>query len=190
VPPGGPHPATGVAGGARILGPEEIADLLARAGERDEMLRQAQRIQAEFENYRRRQEKDARRSAEDEAARVLAPFLDALDSFTRAVEAAERTRDFETLLEGVRIAARETERALGELGVQRIDAAGQVLDPSLHQAVMQEPTEDHPPLTVLQVLASGWRRGDRVIRPARVKVAVPPTPPSAATGGSVHPTEG
>ena len=169
--------ATGVDPGVALLGPEEIQSLFARAAERDDFQARLLRAQADLDNMRRREGAERRRAAEDEADRALAPVLDTLDSFTRAVVAAEKARDFQALLDGLNIAFRELERRLAENGVTRIEGVGQPLDPSAQQAVLQEPTADHPPLTVLQVFAHGWRRGGRVIRPAQVKVAAPPPPP-------------
>ena len=166
--------AAGVAPDLPLLGPEEFRALIAKAAERDAIEVRFLRAQADLENFRRREGQERRRAAEDEADRALAPVMDALDSFTRAVEAAEKGKDFQALLDGVNLAFRELERRLGDAGVKRIEGVGQLLDPSLHQAVLQEPTAAHPPLTVLQVFSHGWRRGDRVLRPAPVKVAAPP----------------
>lgn len=169
--------ATGVDPGVTLLGPEEIHSLFTRAAERDELQARLLRAQADLDNMRRREGAERRRAAEDEADRALGPVLDTLDSFTRAVVAAEKARDFQALLDGLNIAFRELERRLAENGVTRIEGVGQPFDPSAQQAVLQEETADHPPLTVLQVFAHGWRRGGRVIRPAQVKVAAPPPPP-------------
>jgi molecular chaperone GrpE len=169
--------AAGVAPDLGLLGPDEIREVFAKAAERDDLRGRLVRALADLENMRRREGQERRRAAEDEADRALAPVLDALDSFTRAVVAAEKGRDFEALLNGVNLAFRELERRLGEAGVRRIEGVGQPLDPSMHQAVMQEPTDKHPPMTVLQVFSHGWRRGDRVLRPAQVSVAAPPAGP-------------
>ncbi len=171
--------ATGVAPDLRLLGPEEIREVFAKAAECDDLRSRLLRAQADFENFRRREAQERRRAAEDEADSVLAPVLDALDTFTRTVEAAEKARDFQALLDGVNLAFRDLERLLGEAGVRRIEGVGQALDPSMHAAILQEPTDEFPPLTVLQVFAHGWRRGDRVLRPAKVKVASPTAPPTA-----------
>ena len=169
--------ATGVDPGVALLGPAEIQAVFARAAERDDLATRLQRALADLENMRRREGAERRRAAEDEADRALGPVLDTLDSFTRAVEAAEKARDFQALLDGLNIAFRELERRLAENGVTRIEGVGQAFDPAAQQAVLQEPSADHPPLTVLQVFAHGWRRGGRVIRPAQVKVSAPPPPP-------------
>ena len=176
--------ASGVSADLPLLGPEEFRSLLSRAADRDAVEVRYLRAQADLENFRRREGQERRRAAEDEADWALGPVLDALDSFTRAVEAAEKGQDFKALLDGVNLAFRELERRLGDAGVTRIEGVGQLLDPSQHAAVLQEPTADHPPLTVLQVFAHGWRRGERVLRPAQVKVAAAPveSPPPAADG--------
>ena len=184
--------ATGVAPDVRLLGPDEIRSVFDRAAERDALSKERDdlrarwlRAQADLENIRRREGQERRRAAEEEADRALAPVLDALDSFTRVVEHAEKGGDFQALLDGVNLAFRELERRLADLGVTRIDGSGQAFDPAIHQAVLQEPTAAHPPMSVLQVLSHGWRRGDRVLRPAQVRVAVapPPSPPPSDPPG-------
>jgi molecular chaperone GrpE len=166
--------ATGVAPDARILGSDEIRALLVSSAELEETKTRLLRVQADLENFRRREAQERRRAVEDEADRALAPVLDALDTFTRAVESAEAKGDMKVLLDGLNLAFRELERRLGEAGVTRIEGVGQAFDPSTQAAMLQEPTADHPPMTVLQVLSHGWRRGGRVLRPARVKVAAAP----------------
>ena len=169
--------ATGVDPGVALLGPAEIQAIFAKAAERDDLATRLQRALADLENMRRREGAERRRAAEDEADRALGPVLDTLDSFTRAVVAVEKARDFQALLDGLNIAFRELERRLAENGVTRIEGVGQAFDPAAQQAVFQEASAEHPPLTVLQVFAHGWRRGGRVIRPAQVKVSAPPPPP-------------
>jgi molecular chaperone GrpE len=173
-------PATGVAPDVRLLGPDEIRATFDRAAERDALAKERDdlkarllRAQADLENFRRREVQERRRAAEEEADRVLSPVLDALDSFTRAVESAEKVGDLRALLEGLNLAFRELERRLADHGVSRIEGTGQAFNPSVHQAVMQVPSPDKAPMTVVQVLGHGWRRGERVLRPAQVAVAAP-----------------
>jgi molecular chaperone GrpE len=171
--------AEGVDPSVNLLGPEEIRAVFAKAAERDDLQAKFLRAQADLENFRRRESAERRRAAEDEADRALAPMLDAIDSFRRAADAAEKAKDFGALLDGVNLVLRELERRLGELGVSMVEGTGQPMDPGFQQAILAEPTADFPPLTVLQVFAHGWKRGGRVIRPAQVKVAAPPPPPAA-----------
>lgn len=178
--------ATGIDPDVGLLGPEEIRGLFAKAVERDAIVAERDdlkvrwmRAQADLENFRRREAQERRRAADEEADRVLEPVLDAFDTFSRAVEASEKSKDSKALVDGVHLALRELERRLSELGVTRIEGVGGPLDPSMHRAIAQEPTDAHPPSTVLQVFAHGWRRGERVIRPAQVRVAAPPPAPPA-----------
>ena len=166
--------ASGISPDLHLLGPEEIRNLFAKAAESDDYKSRWMRAQADLENFRRREAQERRRAADEEADRVLEPVLDAFDTFSRAVEASEKSKDSAALVEGVHLALRELERRLAEVGVTRIEGVGQALNPAMHRAVAQEPTDAHPPSTVLQVFAHGWRRGERVIRPAQVRVAAPP----------------
>ena len=182
--------AGGVAPDLRLLGPAEIREVFAKAEERDALAKERDdlrarwlRAQADLDNFLRREGQERRRAADEEAARILEPVLDGVDAFTRALEAADRGGDRNSVVEGVRLALRELERRLAEAGVTRIEGVGAPLDPAMHRAVAQEPTDAHPPLTVLQVLAGGWKRGERVLRPAQVRVAVEGPAPGAAPGG-------
>ncbi len=176
--------ASGVDPSVNLLGPEEIRAIFAKAAERDDLQVRFLRAQADLENFRRRESAERRRAAEDEADRALSPVLDAIDSFHRAADAAEKAGDFRVLLDGVNLVLRELERRLAELGVSKVEGTGQAMDPTFQQAILAEPTADFPPLTVLQVFAHGWRRGDRAIRPAQVKVAAP-----LPAGGDARRTE-
>lgn len=183
-------PAKGIDPEVGLLGPEEIRAVFEKAAERDDLHGRLLRAQADLDNFRRREVAERRRAAEDEADRALSPVLDAIDTFHRAVDAAEKAQDFQALLDGVNLVLRELERRLTDLGVSKVEGTGQPLDPGFQQAILTEPTADHPPLTVLQVFAHGWRRGDRVIRPAQVKVAAPPPPAPPEDGKGTEPPAG
>jgi molecular chaperone GrpE len=166
-------PAHGVDGAVPVLGPADLADLVARAADRDAAQTRYLRAQADLDNFRKREARERRLAADEEAERVLAPLLGLADTLRRAADVAAPAQDAAALRAGMDLALRELERSLADLGVERIGGEGKPLDPATQQAVMQEPTDAAPPLTVLAVLASGWRRGDRVLRPAMVKVAAP-----------------
>jgi molecular chaperone GrpE len=180
-------PAEGIDPSVPLMDAEAMADLIVRAAERDGLQERLLRMQADLDNVRRRESLERRRAADEDVERVLAPVLEMMDTFSRAVNAAAQSRDLDALLEGVRLATRELERGLGDAGVRRIEAVGQTLDPSRHRAVFQEPTADVPPMTVMEVFAAGWIRGDRVLRPAMVKVST--SLPSNADGSSAAATE-
>ncbi len=101
-------------------------------------------------------------------------ILGALDNLDRAVAAAQQAGETRPLVQGVAMVQSQLLDVFRRHGVTRIDAQGEPFDPNLHQAVMQQPSKDQPPGTVLQVLEHGYRIHDRVLRPARVVVSTAP----------------
>ncbi len=130
----------------------------------------ALRTLAEFDNYRRRIQRDLTQTRERGAADVLRELLDVADNFDRALEHAGDDVP-ETFLEGMRLVARGLHDLLDRRGVTRIDAIGAAFDPELHEALTVLPSEDADPNTVLQEIQPGWRMGDRVLRPSKVVVS-------------------
>lgn len=142
----------------------------ALIAERDGLQEQLMRALAEFQNFRRRatQEKDdVRRYATENLVRGLIPVL---DNFERTLAAAETGASFETLIEGVRMVDRQLRAALAEVNVQRIPAVGVAFDPTYHEAIATDEDSEAEPGTVTAELEPGYRMGDRVVRPARVRV--------------------
>lgn len=139
----------------------------------DKLLRQA----AEYQNYRRRSETDrtaaVRRGQDD----VLLPVLDVYDDLRRSLDAAQQAAGGDAgpvgaLVEGVELVYRKLGAALEKLGVEPIEAVGRPFDENEHEAMLQQPaTDEEPAGTVLAELQPGYRRGDRVLRHARVVVA-------------------
>jgi molecular chaperone GrpE len=156
---------------------EDLEALRARAAnaeqERDQFLNLLQRTRADFENYQKRVQRDLaqeRRYAHGPLAGDLLPVLDNLD---RAVSAAKQVGETGPLVQGVAMVQTQLLDLLRRHGITRIEAQGQPFDPNLHQAVMQQPSANQPPNTVVQVLEQGFLIHDRVLRPARVAVSVP-----------------
>jgi molecular chaperone GrpE len=106
---------------------------------------------------------------------LAADLLPALDNLERAIAAADQAGDKGALIQGVSMVQGQILDVLRRHGVTRIEAQGAAFDPNLHQAVMQQPTKEHPPQTVLLVLEQGYMLHERVLRPARVIVAMPPS---------------
>jgi molecular chaperone GrpE len=136
------------------------------------------RRQADFENYRKRVERERTESYNRvvaEAARKLLPVMDnlsrALDA-ERSIESSE-SEEFRHFLHGVQLISKQLSEVLESFGVQPIAAVGERFDPHIHEAVVTEPSDEHEPDTVLEELARGYRIGDRLLRPAMVKVAAP-----------------
>jgi molecular chaperone GrpE len=148
--------------------PEE--DPLVRVtAERDEYLELAQRIQADFENFRKRAARDQERLVAHAHERLLRDLLPVLDDLERALEAAERHEEA-ALVDGVRLVEQSLRRALEKEGLVEIEADG-AFDPHVHEAVLVQASEGADAGAVVEVVQRGYRLGDRVIRPARVVVA-------------------
>jgi molecular chaperone GrpE len=148
--------------------------------ERDDLLRSLVRLQADFENYRKRIERD--RSAEYHRAlgTAIEPILPVLDDLESAL-AAHRDAAYEKYREGFELIYRRLWAALAKLGLEPIEARGKKFDPHEHQAIDRVESLDQDDGTVLEVMRTGYRFRDRVLRPAMVRVAVHPSkipPPS------------
>ena len=144
-------------------------DLLATlTAERDEYLALAQRVQADFENYRKRAVRDQERLVAHAHERLVRELLPILDGLERALGAAEQHEEA-TVIEGVKLVEISLRSALAKEGLVEISTDG-AFDPHVHEALLTQPS-DAEPGSVLEVVQRGYRLGDRVVRPARVIVA-------------------
>ena len=143
--------------------------LAALAAERDEYLDLAQRVQADFENYRKRAAREQERLVAHAHERLVRELLPILDDLERAVEAAERHEEAQ-LVEGVKLVEQSLRNALRKEGLVEIETDG-AFDPHVHEALLTQPSGDVEPGSVLEVVQRGYRVGDKVVRPARVIVA-------------------
>ncbi len=152
---------------------EPVDPIEALAAKVDQANDLALRHQAELENYRKRAAREMqehRRYANLPLMRDLLPVLDNID---RAVEAAEKTHDTASLLDGVKIVARQFADVLKRYDCVLIDALEAEFDPHLHEAISQQPSDDYPPGTVVLVAQTGYQLHDRVVRPSQVIVSTP-----------------
>ncbi|MFM7270061.1 MAG: nucleotide exchange factor GrpE [Actinomycetes bacterium] len=170
----------GAAGEAASVEEEAVADLAAAAevvegdlatlsAERDEMRATAQRIQADFENFRKRAQRDVALAGDAALARFVEQLLPVLDAFEGALVAVAGAD--EPVRKGVELAVAEFLAVLGRNGFERIDALGAPFDPEQHEAVLHEETGEHDGPVVVEVLRTGYRTEERIIRPAMVRVA-------------------
>lgn len=156
--------------------PEETAEaaeteaaLKEALAKQEEYLTLAQRIQADFENFRRRN-RNVRAEAFDEGAAAFATtLLPVLDNLERAIAAAQNTSD-ESLKVGVEMVYRQLCDCFAKRGITVIDRKGEMFDPKLENAVMQGTEEDGEPGTVCEVFQKGYMLGENVLRHAMVKV--------------------
>jgi molecular chaperone GrpE len=156
---------------AAAKGQEEPSPLESLRAELHAANDRALRMQAELDNYRKRAARELqeeRRYANLPLMRDLVPVLDNLD---RAIGAAEKQPDGASLLEGVKLVARQFEEVLGRHHCVRIQAHNEPFDPHLHEAVSQQPSDEHPAGTVLLVTQAGYQLHDRVVRPSQVIVS-------------------
>ena len=157
-------------GAPALLEGEDVEARLAEAeAKRDEYLALAQRVQADFENYRKRAIRDQERLVAHAHERLVRELLPVLDDLERALEAAERHEEA-ALIDGIRLVERSLRKALEKEGVVEIETDGS-FDPHVHEALMTQPSEEAEPGSVVEVVQRGYRMGDRVVRPARVVVA-------------------
>lgn len=145
------------------------AALDAANAKADEYLAMAQRIQADFENFRRRNETVRADAYADGRRDVAGQMLSVLDNLERASAAAENTQD-EALKNGVELVLKQMNEIYRKLDVTPIDRLGEKFDPNLENAVMQGTAEDGEPGTVCMVLQKGYKMGDKILRCAMVKV--------------------
>lgn len=144
---------------------------VAAESEVNELQERLLRTQAELENYRkrsRREYEDAQRYREIELLRDLLPVL---DNVLRAIEASENTSDVDSLRSGFRMMAQQIEKLLESHGCSTIKTDGTVFDPTVHEAILQQPSNDVSPGTIVGTTSRGYKLHDRVVRPAQVIVA-------------------
>jgi molecular chaperone GrpE len=130
-----------------------------------------QRARADFANYKKRVEKEQAETYQLAAGRIIARYLDVLDDFDRAMKDQPAEGDAAQWAMGISLIYRKFQGILEAEGVTRIEAEGQAFDPQLHEAVTHEDSDDHASGHVIAVLRQGYKLGDRVIRPALVRVA-------------------
>ena len=143
----------------------QLAEAQSKA---QEYLDALQRERADFTNFRRRTEAETQQSYRYATGAVIKKFLAAIDDLERAL-AHRPTGD--PWADGVELVYRKFQALLDAEGVTRIDAEGKPFDPNLHEAIMQEPSDQYESGTVTAVLQQGYMHGERVLRPAMVKVA-------------------
>jgi len=153
------------------------AELKRVETEVNELRDSAARRQADFENFRKRIERERSETYNRAVADLVTKLLPVLDNLRRAVDAeasaeGNESDEFRHFLNGVDLIHKQLGGVLEALGVKPVAAEGELFDPHLHEAVLTEETEEHEPDTVMQEIVRGYRLGDKLLRPALVKVAV------------------
>lgn len=127
------------------------------------------RLQADFDNFRKRMQKEQARWGEEAQLELVKSLLPVVDNLERALD--QEGGDPDSIRQGVEMIYRQLREVLGQYGVERIAARGQPFDPNFHEAVMTEETGEEPEGTVLEEFRTGYTMGSRLLRPCSVKVA-------------------
>ena len=147
--------------------PDPVLEELRR--ERDTLQDRLLRTAADFDNYRKRVERDRRDVADLAVVDAVQDLLPILDNLERALQAS--SADAETLRKGVELIHRQMLDLLRKRNIASIEALGADFDPNVHEAVAHEPSESHREGEVMEELQRGYRLNERLVRPSMVKVA-------------------
>jgi molecular chaperone GrpE len=171
-PPRSEPPGDGEQAGGRAASSDEVA-LLTR--ERDGLREDLLRARAEFANYQKRSKQQADNDRAYAVGSLAKDLLDPLDNLSRAVDAL-RSSGVEGITTGLDLVQRQIMEVLARHGVEPIEAVGTPFDPNFHDALLQQPTADHPEGTVVGEMSKGYKIRDRVLRPSKVAVSARPAP--------------
>ncbi len=139
----------------------------------EELLERLMRLQAEYENYRKRVAREKREWTGRAVEALVLDLLPVLDSFDRALESAEGATDAKALQDGMSLVMRQLADALAANGVKPIEARGEPFDPNHHEAFLSRPVEEgEEPGILVEEILKGYRMGERTIRPTRGIVTV------------------
>lgn len=166
------QPPIEIFGVDKLTASDESADLAAELEDhKDRLLR----LQAEMQNVRQRTSREVADERRYGALPVLRGLLPVVDNVDRAIEAAGQNSDADSLLEGFRLVRQQLESVLTQHNCELIDAEGAEFDPDMHEAILQQPSEDIPAGAVTMVTQTGYRLHDRVVRAPQVIVSSGPS---------------
>jgi molecular chaperone GrpE len=156
------------------------AEMAKLAADMEDLRQTLLRRQADFENYRKRIEKERTEDSRRTTARVVEAFIPIIDGFEHAL-AAHREAEYENYRKGFELIYKQLLDNIAKLGVERVDPTGRLFDPHLHQAMDRTETSESEDGTILQMFQPGYVFHGRVLRPAMVRVAVNPSAASKKT---------
>ena len=163
-----PDPGGAEEGGLEPVPTSPDKEIEALRRERDELKDALLRRRADFENYRKRVERDQQSAVRDAAADILSRLVPTVDNLERALAARG---DEDALRQGVELTLRDLRAALDAQGVAAVDPLGERFDPRLHEALLHEPVAGVAAGTVAEVFRKGYTFKERLLRPALVKVS-------------------
>jgi molecular chaperone GrpE len=179
----------GAAEGAEAAPADPLAEAKAEAQKNKE---QWMRTAADFDNFRKRSRReidDARRGGRED---MLKEFLPVFDNLERAIQSAQRAQDVKPVADGLNMILRQFIDTLGRVNITKVATVGKDFDPTVHEAIQQVETDEHPPGTVVAEVQPGYIQGERLVRPAMVVVAKPKASAKedGGEGGASGTTEG
>jgi molecular chaperone GrpE len=172
---------------APAAAPDPVADAKAEALRFKE---QWMRSAADFDNFRkrtRRELEDTRKMGREELLKDLLPVFDNLE---RAMTSAERATEIKPVSEGLKMVLRQFVDTIGRSGITKVPTVGSQFDPTVHEAIQQVETDEHPPGTVVSEVQPGYLQGERLVRAAMVIVAKPKSAQDSNAAGASEKSEG
>lgn len=129
------------------------------------------RLQAEFDNTKKRLEKEKQEFVKFAEASLIFELIPIMEDFERALESANKKNDIKSLKKGIEIIVKHLKNLLAKRGLKEIETVTKPFDPTLHEALMQEEDEEHPENTITEEYQKGYSLGDKVLRHAKVKIS-------------------
>jgi molecular chaperone GrpE len=151
--------------------PKELEDLKKKAEERDEFEDKWLRVHADYENTRKRLEKEKTDHVKFANEGIISKLFPIMDNFDMAFDAMGKAEDKDAVMDGMKLVQKEFHRILEENGVERIETEGKEFDPNLHEAVNVLETEEYPEDSVIEEVRPGYLLNKRLLRPAQVVVS-------------------
>lgn len=154
------------------LNTDNAADMVVTlSAERDDLKDRLLRMTAEFDNYRKRVDRERRELSEAAAADLIRDILPIIDDLERAMAAAAGTSADSALVKGIELTHRQLIEQLRRRGVEPVDSVGQIFNPEVHEAVGSVPADGRPEGEIVAEFRKGYRAGGRLLRAAMVQVA-------------------
>ncbi|WP_010270409.1 nucleotide exchange factor GrpE [Paenibacillus senegalensis] len=130
------------------------------------------RVQADFDNFRRRSRQEKEEFAKYASMKVIEQLLPIVDNFERAMESSKESRDFDALVKGLEMVFRQLDQVFKQEGLEPIQAVGEPFNPEFHQAIMQVESDEYEEGIVVEEIQKGYKLKDKVVRPSMVKVSM------------------
>lgn len=148
--------------------------LIEEQGKSKDYLNRLMYLQADFENYKKRVDKEIHEAVQRSNERLITNLLGVVEELEIAIESGKKTENKKALMEGVEMVLKKLYATLGQEGLMKIEAVGKPFDPNKHEVILKVPTSDHSEGTIIEEVRKGFMFKDKVIRPSIVKIALTP----------------